>query len=576
MKMENYYMVIALTTSPFKASCLALAVGFSSLFSASVYASQTAFTLEHVPKIQHAGNVLLSPNGKITAYTVSKPRDMVAGDEDGRADSHLYIIREDGQPVSFISSKGSVSALQFSADSKTLFFKTKREDDEFTSLYSIPLSGGEAEKRFEFETAIGDYAVSNKSDMLYFVAKPKDTAKDMSKKGFTAFAYEEDARYSALWVVSLNEKDSEAKKLFGGDPSTGYVTSFDMSNNNSTIVAAVAPTNLVDDSLMLQDLVVIDVASGKETSRIDIPGKLGSFELSDNGKQVAFTGGTDLSDPSDGVLMIANTDSTEFTQLTPNALQHIQDVDWYKGDLLTVAHRGVESAMVVYNTKGDEKRVLPTPQDIVVRSADVAGDEIRLLADSSVHPREVFSLKRNKVSKLSDHNSWLSELELAKQTTYTYTARDGEKIEGLLLTPSGSKPAAGWPLILTVHGGPEAHYSDGWITRYSDAGQFGAARGYAVFYPNYRGSTGRGVAFTKQHQGDYAGKEFNDLVDGVKALGDDGLIDRDRVGITGGSYGGYASMWGLQRSLSTLQQQWRLWEFQTRFQNLVLAIFQMK
>jgi len=70
-----------------------------------------------------------------------------------------------------------------------------------------------------------------------------------------------------------------------------------------------------------------------------------------------------------------------------------------------------------------------------------------------------------------------------------------------------------------------------------------AARGYAVFYPNYRGSTGRGVAFSKLGQGDAAGAEFDDLVNAVDALAAAGIVDPDRVGVTGGSYGGYATAW---------------------------------
>jgi dipeptidyl aminopeptidase/acylaminoacyl peptidase len=70
-----------------------------------------------------------------------------------------------------------------------------------------------------------------------------------------------------------------------------------------------------------------------------------------------------------------------------------------------------------------------------------------------------------------------------------------------------------------------------------------AARGYAAFYPNYRGSTGRGVEFTKLGQSDAAGKEFDDVVDAVDALVAAGIADNDRVGVTGGSYGGYATAW---------------------------------
>ncbi|MGB3726469.1 MAG: S9 family peptidase [Glaciecola sp.] len=521
-------------------SYLALSLGIA-LSSASAYAEQ--FAIEHLPMLQNAGNITVSSDGDYTAYTLSQPRDVLNGDDDGRADTHLYVIPEKGEPVSFVGSKGSVSGLQFSADNKRLYFKTKRDGDKFTSLYAISLAGGEAQKVFSFETSIGDYEVAA-NNTLYFVAKEKDDKKDLSKKGFKAYAYEEDQRLNALWSVDLNNNDAKASKLFAN----GHVTSFDLSSNNSTLVAAVAPTNLIDDFYMLRDLVVINPESGEETSRIDIPGKLGGFSLSKKGDQIAFLGGTDIHDTSAGVLMVADTDGTSFTQLTADALQQVVDVDWFGSDLLATVHRGVESELVVYSTKGKQEGVLKTPNNIVVRSTDVGGyssrGEVRFIADSPAHPREVFKQSKNKTTKLSNHNAWLADIELATQTTYSYEARDGRNIEGLLITPNGDAPAGGWPLILTVHGGPEAHYSDGWITGYSTPGQFAASSGYAVYYPNYRGSTGRGVAFAKEHQNDYAGKEFNDLVDGVKALSESGLVNKDRVGITGGSYGGYASMWG--------------------------------
>jgi dipeptidyl aminopeptidase/acylaminoacyl peptidase len=519
----------------FKATVVAVVMSAVSLGAAA-----NTFEIEHLPKVQHADNITVSNDGDVTAYTVSSPRDILAGDKDGIADTHLYIIRGTSDPIQFIGTEGSISALQISPDKSTLYFKSKRNDDKKSSLYSISLAGGEAQKRFEFETNIGDYRVSNDGSTLHFVATEKDEKEDFKEKGFDAFVYEEDQRLASLWSVSLKDKDAQAVKVFDG----GHVSNFEVSANEKTLVAAVAPSNLVDDSLMFRDLFFLDIASGDVKSRIDIPGKLGSFELSDNGEHLAFLAGTDLHDTSTGVLMIAESNTDSFTQLTKDAPQHIMDIDWLGKDILAVAHRGVESALVVYETDGGEKRTLRTPSNIVVRSVDIGDGAIRFIADSAEHPREVFSIKRNKTKKLSSHNAWIEDLALAPQTTYTFTARDGRPIEGLLITPNGTAPAGGWPLILTVHGGPEAHYSDGWITRYSDGGQFAAADGYAVFYPNYRGSTGRGVAFAKEHQNDYAGKEFNDLVDGVNALVKDSIVNKDRVGITGGSYGGYASMWG--------------------------------
>ena len=525
--------------APFKATLIAGALALSGLVSAA----QT-FEIEHLPLVKHAGNITVSPDGDTTAYTLSNPRNMLEGDKDGTPDSHLYVMPSKGKnknkAVRFIGSKGSVSSLQFSTDNETLFFKTKREDDKNTALYSISINGGEAKKRFEYETSIGDYAVSKDGKTLYFVAREKDKSKDLKKKGFKAYVYEEEKRLASLWMVALDDEDAEAKKLF----SQGHISNFELSPKGDKIVLASAPTNLIDDYYMQRDLHVIDLESGEVTATVVIPGKLGKFEFSEDGKHIAILAGTDINDSAAGVLMVADAKSGELRQLTKDAKQHIADIDWYKNDIMAVAHRGVESAVVLYEKDGDVKRTYKTPDDIVVRSLDVGDDEIRFVADSPKHPREVFSLTRSKTQKLSDHNEWLQDITLAEQTTFSFEARDGRKIEGLLMQPSGDAPSGGWPLILAVHGGPEAHYSDGWLTGYSTSGQFSVADGYAVYYPNYRGSTGRGVAFAKEHQNDYAGAEFNDLVDGVDALAKTGLINKDRVGITGGSYGGYASMWG--------------------------------
>jgi dipeptidyl aminopeptidase/acylaminoacyl peptidase len=137
----------------------------------------------------------------------------------------------------------------------------------------------------------------------------------------------------------------------------------------------------------------------------------------------------------------------------------------------------------------------------------------------------------------------LGTLRFARQEVRRHTARDGLELEGVLIRPIDEEPGKRYPLILTVHGGPESHVSDGWVTSYSSPGQVAAARGFAVFYPNYRGSTGRGVAFSKLGQGDPAGKEFDDLIEAVDHLVSIGLVDRAKVGVTGGSYGGYATAW---------------------------------
>lgn len=153
-------------------------------------------------------------------------------------------------------------------------------------------------------------------------------------------------------------------------------------------------------------------------------------------------------------------------------------------------------------------------------------------------------LRDEKQTRLTHSNKWLNDVALAKQESITIKARDGIEIGGVLVYPLNYQQGQRYPLIMSVHGGPESHDKDGWLTAYSRPGQLAAAQGYAVFYPNYRGSTGKGVEYSKLGQNDYAGKEFDDLVDLKNHLVNIGLVNEKSVGITGGSYGGYASAWG--------------------------------
>jgi len=133
---------------------------------------------------------------------------------------------------------------------------------------------------------------------------------------------------------------------------------------------------------------------------------------------------------------------------------------------------------------------------------------------------------------------------LGEQKVVKYEARDGVEVEGLLINPVDHDTEQTYPLVVIVHGGPEAHYSNGWLTRYSSPGQILAGKGYAVFYPNYRASTGYGLDYAmKWHYENPAGTEFDDVADGIDFLIEQGIADKNRVGLGGGSYGGYAAAW---------------------------------
>ncbi|MBI1738170.1 MAG: S9 family peptidase [Acidobacteria bacterium] len=196
---------------------------------------------------------------------------------------------------------------------------------------------------------------------------------------------------------------------------------------------------------------------------------------------------------------------------------------------------------------GTRKTLIPTGGRILTAfTLSKDGQTAAFVGQSDHRPGDLFTMKHGDAEsrRLTNVNPWLAQRKLATQEVVKYKARDGLELEGMLIRPLDEVKGQRYPLILVVHGGPEARYANGWLTGYSNPGQMAAARGFAVFYPNYRGSTGRGVAFSKLSQSDPAGKEFDDCVDAVDHLIAAGLVDKSKVGITGGSYGGYATAWG--------------------------------
>ena len=152
----------------------------------------------------------------------------------------------------------------------------------------------------------------------------------------------------------------------------------------------------------------------------------------------------------------------------------------------------------------------------------------------------LFDRPTQKATFLFVNNSRLEKLKLARTEPVEYKAKDGMTIHGYLTVPVGVEPK-NLPTVLYVHGGPWAR--DTW--GYNPTIQWLANRGYAVLQVNYRGSTGYGKAYLNAGNREWAGKMHQDLVDGVDWLVKSGISDPKKVGIAGGSYGGYATLVGL-------------------------------
>ncbi|NCF72368.1 MAG: prolyl oligopeptidase family serine peptidase [Gammaproteobacteria bacterium] len=518
------------------------AVLFLFVISGFTSAEVTSLTLEDVNALKQVTTARMNPGGDRIAYLLQVPRKIYV-DDDGKPYHELHVTDLSGNSVPFVTGDVDITDIAWAADGKSIYFLSQRDEEaEFNSLYRIALRGGEAEQLFTHVNSIGRVYPSPSGDTLAFTATdaPAEKSTELQAKGFKAVVYEESVLSTKVWMLDLETLESKAHDL------PGSASDFTWSSDGSRYAVALAPTPLIDDSYTSSDIHVVDTASAKVQSKMGSVGKLGPFAFSPDAERVAYVGSVDINDPSPGRLYVTSSAGGERRELVPEYLGHVSSFVWGDDDNVRwLGSRGTYADWALTSVY-EAQPPGPAPQSgpIIRRVYGNPGqDAVAAIADTPEHPSELYLLRDGaEPLRLTHSNPFLNERELARQEVITYKARDGLELQAILIHPA-TRERGGNPLVVMAHGGPEAHYSNGWMTRYGGPGQVFAANGYAVVYPNYRGSTGRGVEFSKLDQHDYAEEEFNDLVDAKRHLVEQGLVDPDRVGITGGSYGGYASMW---------------------------------
>jgi dipeptidyl aminopeptidase/acylaminoacyl peptidase len=508
------------------------------------------FTLDDAARLRSVTAAAISPSGLWVAYVLRVQRTPYEG-EDGPGWTELHVAGpEPGRSRPFITGEVNISQVRWTPDDRGISFVSKRGSGEKIkkALWVIPIDGGEGLKVVQHDEDIREYTWSPNGKRVAFLATEKmgEKKEKLSEKGFKAEVYEEDLRPVRVWIAKLKEGEvvKEARML----DLDGSASELHWSPAGDRLAVALQPTSLIDDRYMKRKAHVVDPESGAVRAKLDNPGKLGEVAWSPDGGRIALISAADYNDPNAGRLMIASSEGGPLTDLLPGYEGDIVSIAFKDDDTIAfVAHQGVQSLFGTIEADGSGRRTIVPAGGPILRDCTLSRDgrKAMFVADSPAHTGEVFVMSVGEAAPVrwTDSNPWLADVELAPQEVVTYRARDGLEIEGLLVRPLNESKGKRHPLIVVVHGGPEAHHSNGWLTSYSRPGQFAAARGYAVFYPNYRGSTGRGVDFSKLDQADYAEEEFNDLVDGADHLIEAGLVDRDKVGVTGVSYGGFASAW---------------------------------
>lgn len=516
------------------------------LLLAPIISQAEVLTAEALLGLKQAGTAVLSPNGTMIAYTIDIPRQ--ANDEAGASYTELHIyFRDSRESKGFITGKVKIGSPAWSPDSKTIACIMKRGDKAQPQVWTIRIDGGEAQQATHAETGVLSFRWHPSGTMVGYIAELPRSARTraLESKGYGFITYEENLRPRTLFVTDLVGSGSPRPISRGLN-----VWSFEFAPDGRSVAVGASPRNLIDESYMFQKIYRMSLQDTTSTVIYTPAGKLGPYAFSPDGSKLAVAAAAQRSDNQVSHGYVVDLASGLVRSVTPDKFRgHTSWVGW-KDDrtVLCRSGEGVDATLATVRADGSDRTVVLSSASNGITFGSVSCipgvKAMAFVGQSATSPGDLYVwVPGDPVERITTLNPSLNKTELGTQSVVRYTSRDGVPLEGLLITPVGYEKGRKYPLIVVVHGGPEYHWSNSWLTSYGEPGQVFAGKGYVVFYPNYRSSTGYGVEFAASGLGDPAGREFDDIADGIDHLAAEGIADRERVGLGGGSYGGYAAAW---------------------------------
>ncbi len=510
--------------------------------------AQDLFSARDLLELKSIRAVQINPQGDEIIYAIATPR----GPNDAPGGARISYYRAsiyDRVPIPLFKADEQGSSPQYSPDGQYIGFLWAKEG-ETRQVWLMETIGGNMKRLTNQPAGISFFRWQPGENGIAYLSPSPATGKkpELKKRGYGFIFYEENIRKNNLYLAKFDAQWNPVSEW--QLTSTGQTWNFEFDRPGTRIAATISPKNLIDHWYMFRKIYLIDIKTGDMRQISENEGKLGNYAFSPDGTHLAYTAALNRNDHKESQVYVVNLGTGEVTNLTPEGFRgHITRADWKDNNhLLCYSGEGVYPKLSIIPKQGGEREiVLDASENGIIFSAPIFTDDFKHIVFTGSTPTDPVNLYlwdgKGEPEKVSNINPRIRNKTLGHQEVIRYRARDGREIEGIMIYPVGYDPQQKYPLIVYVHGGPESHHSNGWLSRYSTPGQVMAGKGYLVLYPNYRASTGYGVDFAMQGFMDPAGREFDDIADGIDWAVREKGADPERVGMAGGSYGGYASGW---------------------------------
>ena len=551
-------------------SLLLAILPFGALVAADDDATPRPMTVDDAIDMVQVGQPLMAPDGSWLLYQETK-----LDWDDNKRENKVYRVAADGSTRwQYLNDDGGRS-FRFSPDGRYLAFlrsgkskggdsKGKGGNENRTQIYWMRTAGGEAVALTEHDTSVRAFAWSADSRSIVFSAldeRPKDEDKRIKAGADVVFVNEGPNGQNASYWSNLWSFDIESEKATRLTEERFIVGDFDPSPDGKRVALTARYRNRRNDADRTE-VFVLDRETKKKVRLTENTAPEGRVRWAPDSRHIAYMAadGEAWLNRNDKIWVL-DADQGTTRQASGSFEGNISSVVWTPDGrhLLFVGQQGTRSNLFRMDVASGETTPL-TETAGWIRGASFSRDrsQVAYLYSDPQTPENLFAGAIGGApgahggtvasTRVTDAHPQVANLQLATSEVIRWTSHDGLEIEGIVHYPIGYEKGKRYPLMLNIHGGPAGFFANAWRSAY----HIYAGLGFVSLSPNVRGSSGYTDDLregnTVAHDDGIGFGDFHDLMTGVDALIEQGMVDADRMGLRGWSYGGILGGWTITQT----------------------------